>query len=174
MIQSDRWFGRKFEWKPPVGTFPMIVERLRGTPIRIEDKVRSLSTEALTERIDDTWSIQENAGHLLDLEDLWSGRLDDFLSGAQELRPADVTNRATHEGNHNANKINELTKAFRSRRLEFVGRLDELEEAQAAAEAHHPRLKQPMRLIDLCFFTAEHDDQHLARMTELATILRSR
>lgn len=39
MIPADRWFGRQFEWRPQVGTFPMIVERLRGTPIRIEEKV---------------------------------------------------------------------------------------------------------------------------------------
>jgi predicted short-subunit dehydrogenase-like oxidoreductase (DUF2520 family) len=32
----------------------------------------------------------------------------------------------------------------------------------------HPRLKRPMRLIDLCFFVAEHDDHHLAIATRLA------
>jgi hypothetical protein len=32
----------------------------------------------------------------------------------------------------------------------------------------HPRLKQPMRLIDMCLFVAEHDDHHLMRMTVLA------
>ena len=30
-----------------------------------------------------------------------------------------------------------------------------------------PRLRTPMRLIDLGFFVAEHDDHHLARITEL-------
>lgn len=30
-----------------------------------------------------------------------------------------------------------------------------------------PRLDQPMRLIDSCFFTVEHDDQYLARITDL-------
>jgi hypothetical protein len=31
----------------------------------------------------------------------------------------------------------------------------------------HPRLNQPMRVIDLILFIAEHDDHHLARITEL-------
>jgi hypothetical protein len=32
----------------------------------------------------------------------------------------------------------------------------------------HPRLQQPMRVVDMAFFVAEHDDHHLARMTQLA------
>jgi hypothetical protein len=35
----------------------------------------------------------------------------------------------------------------------------------------HPRLKTPMRTIDLFTFVAEHDDHHLAKITE---IVRSR
>jgi len=31
----------------------------------------------------------------------------------------------------------------------------------------HPRTKILMRIVDLCVFTAEHDDYHLARVTEL-------
>lgn len=33
--------------------------------------------------------------------------------------------------------------------------------------AAHPRLGQPMSVVDLCFFVAEHDDHHLATITEL-------
>jgi hypothetical protein len=33
--------------------------------------------------------------------------------------------------------------------------------------AHHPRLEQPMTVVDLCFFVAEHDDHHLAAITSL-------
>ena len=31
----------------------------------------------------------------------------------------------------------------------------------------HPRLQQPMRLVDHLCFVAEHDDHHLARIWEL-------
>jgi hypothetical protein len=37
-----------------------------------------------------------------------------------------------------------------------------------SASAVHPRLQQPMRLVDMLYFVAEHDDHHLARMTALA------
>jgi uncharacterized damage-inducible protein DinB len=171
MIKSMKWFDRKFTGRPPVGTFPVIVERLRGTPARIEEKTKGLSKEQLTKRLDDAWSIQENIGHLLDVEALWTGRLDDLLAGEKELRPADLTNTATHQANHNARSLEELTVAFRRERLTFVERLDRLTEAQASLEASHPRLKQPMRTIDLCHFVAEHDDQHLARMTEILKTL---
>ncbi len=33
--------------------------------------------------------------------------------------------------------------------------------------AHHPRLNRPMRILDLMVFAAEHDDHHLARISEL-------
>jgi hypothetical protein len=33
----------------------------------------------------------------------------------------------------------------------------------------HPRLGTPMRLVDLAYFIAEHDDHHLARLRELTT-----
>jgi hypothetical protein len=33
--------------------------------------------------------------------------------------------------------------------------------------AKHPRLGKPMRLIDLVLFVAEHDEHHLARITQL-------
>ena len=31
----------------------------------------------------------------------------------------------------------------------------------------HPRLKQPMRLVDHLYFVAEHDDHHLAKIWEM-------
>jgi hypothetical protein len=56
----------------------------------------------LIERFEGKWSIQENAGHLLDVEPLWAGRLDDVLACASELRSWDLTNRTTDEANYNS------------------------------------------------------------------------
>ena len=47
------------------------------------------------------FDFQENVGHLLDPEVLWSGRLDDLEAGRDELRPADLENRLAHEAEHN-------------------------------------------------------------------------
>jgi uncharacterized damage-inducible protein DinB len=168
-----RWTDRHFTFNLPEDLFPVVVERLRGTPARIEDKVRSLSPEILTRRDGDAWSIQEHIGHLLDLDELHAGRLDDFLAGAPVLRAADMTNRKTHEAGHNRRPIADLLANFRRERESFVGRLDAWDPGLVSLTALHPRLQQPMRVIDMAFFTAEHDDHHLARMTELRSLLLS-
>jgi uncharacterized damage-inducible protein DinB len=163
------WFDRHFAFDLPEELFPAVVERLRGTPARIEDKVRSLSPKILTRRDGDSWSIQEHIGHLLDLDELHDGRLDDFLSGAPVLRAADLTNRKTHEAHHNQRPIADLLADFRRERERFVARLDAWDPGLVSLTSLHPRLQQPMRVIDMAFFTAEHDDHHLARMTELSS-----
>jgi uncharacterized damage-inducible protein DinB len=164
---SLRWTDRRFTFDLPENLFPVVIERLRGTPARIEDKVRGLSPTLLTRRHGDAWSIQEHIGHLLDLDELHAGRLDDFLAGAEVLRAADMTNRKTHEADHNRRPIADLLQAFRRERERFVARLDAWDEGLIGLTALHPRLNQPMRVIDMAFFTAEHDDHHLAQMTEL-------
>jgi uncharacterized damage-inducible protein DinB len=165
---SLRWIDRHFTFTLPEALFPVVVERLRGTPARIEDKVRSLPASVLTRREGEAWSIQEHIGHLLDLDELHAGRLEDFLAGVPVLRAADMTNRKTHEAGHNGRPIADLLRDFRRERERFVARLDAWDPALLSLTALHPRLQQPMRVIDMAFFTAEHDDHHLARMTELA------
>ena len=139
-----RWFERHFTFDLPEGMFPFVAERLRGTPARIEDKAGPLPG-LLTRRDGDAWSIQEHIGHLLDLDELHTGRLDDFLAGAAVLRAADITNRKTHEAGHNERPIAELLAAFRRERERFVARLDAWDLGLVSLTALHPRLNQPMR-----------------------------
>lgn len=171
---QPRWADRVFTFDLSEALFPVVVERLRGTPARIEDKVRHLSPAVLTQRDGDAWSIQEHIGHLLDLDELHAGRLDDFLAGAAVLRPADMGNRKTWEANHNQRPTEELLREYRRERERFVARLDDWDASLLSLTSLHPRLNQPMRVIDMAFFTAEHDDHHLARMTELARKLSDR
>ncbi len=161
------WFERSFSLDQPLSLLANIIERLRGTPARIEERTLSLPVSVLTGRPGDTWSIQEHAGHLFDLEQLWLDRFDDLIEKRAELRPADLTNRRTHEANHNDASIGEILKSFRELRSLIVERLDNLDEDAAGLSAIHPRLEKPMRLVDLAYFIAEHDDHHLARITEL-------
>ena len=170
---TSRWTDRTFRFDMPESLFPAVVERLRGTPARIEDKVRTLPATLLTQRDGDAWSIQEHIGHLLDLDELHAGRLDDFLAGAEVLRAADITNQKTSEARYNDRPLDDLLAAFRRERNRFVARLDAWDPDLLAITARHPRLQQPMRVIDMALFTAEHDDHHLARMTEIARKLEA-
>jgi uncharacterized damage-inducible protein DinB len=160
-----KWLDRRFDYVPPAGEYPVIVERLRGTPSRITERVRFIPGEILTRRTRDGWSAQEQFGHLLDLETLWSLRVDEFLRGAPELSAADLSNRKTHEAGHNARSIHAIVAEFTVARQKLVARLDSA--SDPVVISFHPRLKRPMRLIDFCFFMAEHDDHHLAIATRL-------
>jgi uncharacterized damage-inducible protein DinB len=162
-----RWFERRFEFDSPNTLFPNVVERVRGTPARVEERVHGVATATLTRRLAETWSIQENVGHLLDLEPLWLTRGRELAAGAEVLTAADLDNRKTHRANHNAFPLASLLEAFRRERGRFVSLLDNADAALLERTALHPRLQTPMRLIDLALFVAEHDDHHLARIGEL-------
>jgi uncharacterized damage-inducible protein DinB len=175
MVERFLWFEREFSFDfLPLWMYPNVLERVRGTPARLEDLLRGLSVDTRTRREGDKWSMQEHAGHLLDLEPLGMTRLDDYKAGAETLHAADVANRKTFEANHNAGSIENILAAFRSERLEFVGRLDEYDEAFVKREALHPRLKMRIRVLDLAYFIAEHDDHHLARISELIRLFKTR
>lgn len=167
MIQRIPWMQRVFTFAFPPGFYWEVIERLRGTPARLEDRVRGVSVEVLTRRDGDHWSIQENAGHLFDLEALLEGRLEEFLAGAEMLRAADLTNRVTATAGHNDKPIDQILSAFRARRLGNVARLEALDSDRFARTAFHPRLQVPMRLIDMLEFMANHDDYHLVTIGEL-------
>ena len=167
MIAQTPWFERKFDFNFPVGLFPVILERLRGTVFRIEGMAKGKTDDELTQKVEGTWSAKEHVGHLYDLEQLWFGRIEDFLSGKQILRAADLNNTKTHEANHNRKDIEQLIAQFSTARNQLVGKVENMDETTAAVTALHPRLQTPMRLIDSLFFVAEHDDHHLAKMREL-------
>jgi len=162
-----KWTDRTFDFNFPTGLYPEMIERLRGAPARMEEHCRNLPEEVLTFQQDGRWSMQENAGHLLDLESLWLARLDDYVAGKDRLTPADLTNRKTDEANHNARPLESLLAEFRAARATLLKRVDELEASLFARTLPHPRLKTPMRLADHLYFVAEHDDHHLARIWEL-------
>jgi hypothetical protein len=93
--------------------------------------------------------------------------VDDFSAGGSELTPADLSNRKTHEANHNARDVEEILRGFRQARVQLLDRLDGQDTALFSRSMLHPRLKKPMRLVDHLYFAAEHDDHHLARIWEL-------
>lgn len=170
LIERIKWTDRRFDFSFPTGIYPEMIERIRGTPARLEEHVRRLLPEELTRRYGERWSIQENAGHLLDLESLVMQRLDEYISGATELHAADMSNRKTYDARHNDVPVKSILESFRWQRMELVGRLDDLEPEIFARSAFHPRLRVQMRLVDMIFFQAEHDDFHLARIHELGRL----
>ena len=173
MAGRIKWTDRRFDFTFPAGLYPEMIERLRGTPARLEDRISSLPAVVLRRRDGERWSIQENAGHLLDLESLVMERLNQYLAGATELHAADMSNRKTYEAGHNSVPAASILSDFREQRIKIVARLDDLDAEVFARSAFHPRLAVQMRLVDMMFFQAEHDDYHLARISELARLFAS-
>jgi hypothetical protein len=172
-MNQTKWVERVFDFNQPLGVFPCTLERLRGTPARLEELVRGLAPEILTARVGDAWSIQEQVGHLSDLDELHAGRLEDYRQALATLRPADMTNRRTHEAGHNSTRIDDLLALFRKGRMDFVAQLEAFDEEQLSRSALHSRLGKQMRVVDMALFTAEHDDHHLAAIARLKRSLLS-
>lgn len=166
-MKQIKWFDRNFDFQTDQNIFPSILERLLGTPIRLEDKVKSIAENKLSLKINGTWTIKENIGHLIDLEPLWQGRFEDIINGEKELRPTDLRNTQTDLANHNEKDIEDLLSQFRAIRNLTLSKLEDIDEETIFKFSLHPRLKTPMRTMDLFLFVAEHDDHHLARITEI-------
>lgn len=164
---QQKWFDKKFDFSFDENLFPSIIERLKNTPQLIREKITSIPAEQLTTKKSGTWSIQENIGHLIDLEPIWQGRLQDILNNTKELRAADLKNKKTDLANHNNKNINTLIEEFLNIRQLTITKLLQLTEKEVYQYALHPRLKTPMRTMDLFLFVAEHDDYHLERINEL-------
>lgn len=157
------WLEYKWSFDFPAGMYRAILERLRGTPARLEEMLRDASTSRLTGKKDGKWSVLEEVGHLWVLEDeLHRPRVEQFLRGETALMAADMSNKVTFERNFNAVPAAEVVAGFRTARRATLALLDPLTLADAARAALHPRLQKQMRLVDLCYFAAEHDDHHLA------------
>src|SRR5262245_28931873 len=135
------WIERRFDFSYPVTKWPDLLERIRGTPGRLEEMLRDSTSENLTYHDGQGWSIQENVGHLLDLEGLVLARIDQILAGTPVLAAADMTNRKTQEANHNAAPIYQLLRGFRSSRARTVARLEQLDPSDWGKAAFHERLQ---------------------------------
>lgn len=162
-----KWIDRQFKFDFPASLYPEMIERVRGAPARLHEYLNSASAEVLTRRDDGRWSIQENAGHLFDLDALTIKRIDQYIAGDSVLNPADITNKETSAANYNSVPAPDISRSFRRRRMEVVEKLERLEPEVFSRSAIHPRLNLPMRLVDFVFFEAEHDDYHLTRIHEL-------
>lgn len=162
MIAQTPWLNREFCFDQPIGVFPALLERLRGTPVRAKKLAEGLSEITLATRVNDKWSAKEHIGHLIDLQPLDDQRLNEFLNGAKVLSAADMGNLTTEKANHRLAPIAEIIQALTVGRRRLLGRLEVLSEDEVGRVALHLRLQEPMRVLDWVYFVAEHDDHHLS------------
>ena len=166
MVARTPWLERRFDTVLPLEEFPNLLERLRGMPARVEDRLHRADPERLAARDGESWSVLETVGHLLQVESLWAARLDDFEAGLPEMTPARFESWRVGEAQFNRRAARDLCAAFRMARGQLVDRLERLDDSVLQVVSRHPRLDRPMRLVDLMLFIAEHDDHHMVTVTE--------
>jgi uncharacterized damage-inducible protein DinB len=166
MIQQTPWFQRRFHFDFPVGMFPIIFSRLEGSIFRMYTLLANADDDLCSRRLNG-WSVKEHLGHLTDLEQLWWERLQDFQQEKPVLTAADMSNKKTNEARHNEKALEHLLEDFSIERQKILEAIYAFDEEMLNRTALHPRLNQPMRLLDSLFFVAEHDDHHIAALSNL-------
>lgn len=165
-MKQLQWFERTFSFGLPVGMLPFYLERLAGTVCRIENKVKGMSEDMLSYRLDNKWSIKENIGHLAEVDEVAKKRIDEMITGVSPMSPAVFEPKAYHEW-----PIDEVVNYFRKNRNENIKRYSELALPELERTSLHPRLNVMMSPVDLAWFDAEHDDHHLVRINEILETL---
>jgi len=166
-MKRTRWFQRKFNKIDDNGLMPSIIERLEGTPVRLKAKIQGHQENLLIATSNNKWSVKQEIGHLGDLELLWLERIENIINEENVMREADLTNRKTHDADHNSMPIKELLSKFELQRISLIGKLKALSSDDQNKSSLHSRLNTPMNIVDLCYFVAEHDDHHLAKISTL-------
>lgn len=169
MIQQTPWFQRSFHFDFPVGLFPVIFSRLEGSIFRLYNLLSNADDE-LCSHNPKGWSVKEHVGHLYDLEELWWKRLLDFQRGKPTLTAADLNNQKTKEARHNEKSLEKLVEQFTFERQKILEAVYGFDEVLLLTTSVHPRLNQPMRLIDSLYFVAEHDDHHISEISNLLRV----
>lgn len=167
-METKKWFERKFDFDFGADHYAAIYMQLKEAPDRLKEVVGKLAGDVLDHKPGGGWSIKEHTGHLALMEPIWRIRFHDITERKPVLSPADLTNAATTEANFNSRSIGDLLGQFLAERMTTLALLDTLNMLDESRSSLHPRLKQPMRMIDLAYFVAEHDEHHILRISEIS------
>jgi hypothetical protein len=161
------WFERQLVFDKPKEMLPYYLERLQGTMVRMEEKVKGVSSKVLTTQLHGKWSVQQNIGHLAEVDEIANKRIDEMISGIEVMSPAVFEPRQ----DYNAMSIQEVLAYFQRRRKENLTKYKSIKDADLLKSSIHPRLKVKMSPVDLAWFDAEHDDHHLVKINEIISTL---
>ncbi len=162
------WIDREFRLTAEPENAAEIIDRLLGAHERVRAKLACVEEGACRSRLDDGWTINQNIGHLGDLEPLWSLRTRQFSTDARTLAPADMSNHDTDAADHNCIPAAVLAERFHTLRRRLCDTLSALAPSDFQRACIHERLGLTMTLAQHCEFVAMHDDYHLARIQYLA------
>ena len=161
------WFERNLKFGLPAVMLPYYLERLSGTFVRMQDKVKGIPDVILSNRLDNKWSVKQNIGHLAEVDQIANRRIDEIVAGKELLSPA-----VFEPQDYNPWPVEKVLASFLKTRIENIEKYKSLSEIDLKKSSLHPRLKLQMTPVDLAWFDAEHDDHHMVRMNEIIQTLK--
>ncbi|MDF2187896.1 DinB family protein [Paraflavitalea sp. CAU 1676] len=171
-MNASKWFDRKFNFSFGTDEYTALYQRLQHGPDILASVLIDMSDHVLAYQPAGKWSIKEHIGHLSILEPLWRTRMHDIVEKKPILTPTDLDNKATTEAGFNNYAITDLFQQFVEERRKTLSLLGSIDIQEHQHTSLHPRLQQPMRLIDIIYFTVEHDDHHTNVIQELIKTLK--
>lgn len=155
------WFERNLKFGLPKEMLPFF-ERLEGTIVRIQAKVKGIDDNTLSEKYHGKWSIKQHIGHLAEVDEIANKRLDEMVAGVSPMSPA-----VFEPQDYNPWPIEKVLELLNSNRTKNLKKYQSLAEADLLKSSLHPRLQVMMTPVDLAWFDAEHDDHHLVAINKL-------
>jgi hypothetical protein len=169
IIETLPWFERKLKFGHDEDMLPLFLERLSGSPLRAEAKVKGVSDEILSKRLNGKWSIKENIGHLAEVDIIANKRLEEIVKGVEFMSKA-----VFEPKDYTTWPIQDVLDLFMKNRGRNLERYKSLSMKELKKQSLHPRLKVWMTPIDLAYFDAEHDDHHLVKVNNILALLNSK
>jgi uncharacterized damage-inducible protein DinB len=168
-MNSLPWFERNLKFGYPIQMLPYFLERLDGTFVRLEAKVKSVPNEILSQQLNGKWSVKQNIGHLAEVDEINFKRIDEMIAGVAQLSPAVFEPRKDYNGQD----VKDVLHYFHKTRLKNIKRYSSLTDLELTKSSLHPRLNVQMTPVDLAWFDAEHDDHHLVTINNILKSLAS-
>jgi len=162
-----KWFDRKFDTNIDIEQFEDALSRMEHFPAVLNQLLETCPKKVTTIKTDGKWSVNENVGHLILLEDLWRKRFQDIKDGKHDMSPADLNNTATDQAFFNKSVLDELTKNLIDERAKTIALLQGISKEDLLKKSIHPRLNQPMNIVDLMYFVAGHDEHHMSTIQSI-------
>ena len=156
------WFERNLKFGYQKELLPYFLERLEGSIVRIEAKVKGVDDKILSSKPNDKWSIKQHIGHLAEVDGIAGKRMDEMVQGVSPMSPA-----VFEPQDYNPWPIEKVIALFKTNRLKNLKKYQSLSETDLLKSSLHPRLKVQMTPVDLAWFDAEHDDHHLVKVNEI-------
>jgi len=156
------WFERQFTFGLLPEMLPFYVERLEGTIVRLQQKIKNRNDQLLSEKFNGKWSVKQNIGHLMEVDEISTKRIDEMLTGRKVLSSA-----VFEPQDYNPWPIEKVLASFERIRRTNVMVYQRLSEKELTRASLHPRLNVSMTPVDLAWFDAEHDDHHLMKINDI-------